>query len=295
MVNGAASAEDRTRLGILLNSSQANVDANLIGFGYAFEYNAELEAVIDDEVQAYAENALGLATLVEAALALNEPIATPLDTTPAAYYDRLAPLAAHNFAFYEQVAQELDALLLKRIGGFEGQRTLVLSLAVVALLLTVYLFIGFYFAVRETIGQLELASQRMVNNEMAGAVVLASKDELADVAASFNNIATALIRARDDTLEASRAKGTFLANMSHELRTPLNAILGFAQLLERDNKLTADQKENVAVIGRSGEHLLALINNVLEMSKIEAGRITLNVPSTKLALTCLICSKACKR
>ena len=76
---------------------------------------------------------------------------------------------------------------------------------------------------------------------------------------------------------ANRAKSTFLANMSHELRTPLNAILGFAQLMERDSALTPRQRESLTIINRSGEHLLDLINDVLEMSRIEAGRITLNL------------------
>jgi PAS domain S-box-containing protein len=74
---------------------------------------------------------------------------------------------------------------------------------------------------------------------------------------------------------ANRAKSVFLANMSHELRTPLNAILGFSQLMTRDRWLTPEQKENLEIISRSGEHLLTLINDVLEMSKIEAGRTTL--------------------
>ncbi len=78
-------------------------------------------------------------------------------------------------------------------------------------------------------------------------------------------------------LEASRAKSVFLANMSHELRTPLNAILGFVQLMERDKKVTTEQRSNLGVIMRSGEHLLALINDVLSLSKIEAGRESLDV------------------
>jgi PAS domain S-box-containing protein len=78
---------------------------------------------------------------------------------------------------------------------------------------------------------------------------------------------------------ANRAKSTFLSTMSHEIRTPMNAILGYAQLMARDPDLGADAKANLEIIGRSGEHLLSLINDVLDMSKIEAGRIELN-PTT---------------
>lgn len=78
---------------------------------------------------------------------------------------------------------------------------------------------------------------------------------------------------------ANRAKSTFLANMSHEIRTPMNAILGFSQLMQRDPGLTPHQRQCLDTINRSGELLLAIINDVLEMSKIEAGRVTLN-PTT---------------
>lgn len=75
---------------------------------------------------------------------------------------------------------------------------------------------------------------------------------------------------------ANRAKTTFLASMSHELRTPLNAVIGFSQILARDESLATQQKKYIEIINRSGGHLLELINDVLSMSKIEAGQITLN-------------------
>jgi PAS domain S-box-containing protein len=84
----------------------------------------------------------------------------------------------------------------------------------------------------------------------------------------------ALAEARDQANAANLAKSEFLANMSHEIRTPLNAILGFAQVLVRDPDLNPAQRESLAILQRSGEYLLVLINNVLDMAKIEAGRMT---------------------
>ncbi len=81
---------------------------------------------------------------------------------------------------------------------------------------------------------------------------------------------------------ANKAKSIFLANMSHEIRTPLNAILGFSQLMSRDKHLSDIQKEyNVSII-RAGEHLLTLINDILELSKVEAGRVVLNLTTVDL-------------
>jgi signal transduction histidine kinase len=80
-------------------------------------------------------------------------------------------------------------------------------------------------------------------------------------------------RAEKSAESANRAKSQFLANMSHELRTPLNGILGYAQILSRDKTLTAKQFDGIRVIERSGDYLLTLINDILDLSKIEAGKI----------------------
>ncbi|HEY9649171.1 MAG TPA: ATP-binding protein, partial [Coleofasciculaceae cyanobacterium] len=86
----------------------------------------------------------------------------------------------------------------------------------------------------------------------------------------------ALEKAKLEAEAANRAKSQFLSKMSHELRTPLNAILGFSQVMARDDFLTTQQLDYLDIINRSGEHLLGLINDILSMSKIEAGQVTLN-------------------
>jgi len=85
-----------------------------------------------------------------------------------------------------------------------------------------------------------------------------------------------LDHARIAAENANRLKSEFLANMSHELRTPLNAVLGFTQLLSTDKNLTEGQLQKIDIISRSGEHLLSLINDILDISKIEAGKFELH-------------------
>jgi len=96
----------------------------------------------------------------------------------------------------------------------------------------------------------------------------------------ISGIAEAMIRAKaraklekERAEAANLAKSAFLARMSHELRTPMNAILGFAEIMRRDAGMSGEQWQNLEIINRSGEHLLALINDVLDMAKIDAGRM----------------------
>jgi signal transduction histidine kinase/DNA-binding response OmpR family regulator len=107
-------------------------------------------------------------------------------------------------------------------------------------------------------------------------------DEIGELTENFNGMIASLRESdrlhieKEAAERANMAKSAFLANMSHELRTPLNAILGFSQLMERSGNLDDGQKQNLKTISRSGTHLLSLINDILDMSKIEAGRAELN-------------------
>jgi signal transduction histidine kinase/ActR/RegA family two-component response regulator len=102
-----------------------------------------------------------------------------------------------------------------------------------------------------------------------------------------------LLRANEDLERASRLKSQFLASMSHELRTPLNSILGFADLLQRQTggTLTPRQLMHVQAIEKSGQHLLQLINDILDLSKIEAGKVELELASVSIQRLCNECLK----
>ena len=86
-----------------------------------------------------------------------------------------------------------------------------------------------------------------------------------------------LIRAKDAAERANRAKSDFLSSMSHELRTPMNAILGFAQLMEMDRELGVEHRDSIGEILKAGQHLLELIDDVLDLAKVEAGRVDLSL------------------
>jgi signal transduction histidine kinase/ligand-binding sensor domain-containing protein/CheY-like chemotaxis protein len=134
-----------------------------------------------------------------------------------------------------------------------------------------------YLAVRFRVSTLRRRGEELEATVEARTTELAEKArELSETVGRLEVSEKQALEAKEEAIEASRAKSVFLSNMSHELRTPLNAVIGFAQLMARDQKLVPEQRQNLAVIHRSGEHLLELINDVLSISKIEAGRLALS-------------------
>lgn len=115
------------------------------------------------------------------------------------------------------------------------------------------------------------------------AVFLVNCTMISGIAEAMRRAQARMKAAQELAEAANKAKSVFLASMSHELRTPLNAILGFSNLMRGDPAITKEQRENLDIINRSGEHLLNLINDVLDMAKIEAGRIVLDIKPFDLA------------
>ncbi|ALG67861.1 ATP-binding protein [Beggiatoa leptomitoformis] len=174
--------------------------------------------------------------------------------------------------------------------------TFVLSL----LALIIAIFVGLLTArwVIKPILELNHAAQNLANGQWQAQSLLQTQrqDELGQLANSFQRMADQLYisfknlenevvartQAQASAEAANRAKSTFLATMSHELRTPLNGILGYTQILEDDENLTLEQQEGIKTIQRSGEYLLTLINDILDLTKIEANRLELYPSSFKL-------------
>jgi signal transduction histidine kinase len=277
VVTDTLAASDATRLVFLSGLAKSTIDANTTGYGYAFDYNPALESRLAESLESnrQAINAyLGMLNI-----AIVEPASTGRDVTltvsPDNYFTAATRAIDSNFALYDEVSAALGELLQKRIDGFVSERQVVIVVALIALAGSVYLFAGFYLAVKKTIAALDQASKRMVSGHMTGALVLDNRDELAQVAIAFNNIANELVAARDRALEANRLKDEFLATMSHELRTPLNSIIGFTGIILSGMRGEVDDtaRNLIKRIKDSGHHLLSLINDILDIAKIEAGRL----------------------
>ena len=187
----------------------------------------------------------------------------------------------------EQVAMSLQPLQVAR----ESESAKMMSAALVQSWTWIYpLAVGDEMIGVLRIENLHISSRQMqayLPNFFTFAAALLKNDILgfSQLKQAYDELKTtnvSLAAAREAAEAASRAKNTFLANMSHELRTPLNAILGFSQILAREPELGKVQRSNLQAIQHSGQHLLELINDILELSRIEAGQLSLRNESFSL-------------
>lgn len=189
----------------------------------------------------------------------------------------------------EEVQQQ-DALTQQAAEEFQETATITTySLMGIVLLIFIAQFTLTLLPVIRSIQKLQQGATQLGIGDLDYRLDIQTGDEIEHLAREFNQMAARLSelytnleqkRVAADT--ANQAKSEFLANMSHELRTPLNGILGYAQILNRSQDLGEKERKGVHIIHQCGSHLLTLINDILDLSKIEAGKLKLQPQATHL-------------
>ena len=185
---------------------------------------------------------------------------------------------------------------------FAASRRLVIGFAIGSVLLALALGYAISWSLIGPVQAMDVRFAELASGDFAKRVDVPNRDELGELAASLNRTSAELGRLYKQVETANQHKSEFLANMSHELRTPLNAIIGFSEVLSERmfGELNEKQAEYIGDILQSGQHLLSLINDILDLSKIEAGRMELefsdfDLPSTIEQTVMLVRERAVRR
>ncbi|MBV7336748.1 HAMP domain-containing protein [Chloroflexi bacterium TSY] len=202
------------------------------------------------------------------------------------FQNEMEPKTEQMVELLEALALSQQALLQSEL--HEGIRSLAdlryqtLLGGVMVLLLGAAMVYIFRRNIAKPLHRLSRTAERIGSGELTARANVETDDEIGQLAVSFNRMTSqlnetfqALAEAKERAEEASRAKSKFLASMSHELRTPLNVILGYVQILQRKNDQPSASKDALDTIQNNGEHLLSLINDILDLSKIEAQKLEL--------------------
>jgi signal transduction histidine kinase len=172
-----------------------------------------------------------------------------------------------------------EDLISENATAYAASRDLIIAVAAAAIVLALLLGFVLSWSLIGPIRRIDARLAAIASGDFSGHVDVHNRDELGALAAHVNRMNDELRRLYREVAATSRHKSEFLANMSHELRTPLNAIIGFSQVLREQmfGELNEKQEEYLDDILSSGTHLLSLINDVLDLSKVEAGQVELNV------------------
>ncbi|WP_136809485.1 ATP-binding protein [Desulfosediminicola flagellatus] len=259
---------------------------------------------------------LDIARIIQAAATMNKKEIIRISTFSSS--PRFQILSQHLKQVSDTVKEQGNAQFRNAYATLDSMRQTFLWLTISGVVASILFAFILSRSLSIRIGRLNHAAAQLAEGKLNKPVPIEGNDEIADLADVFNimqekinyresmlkkeqakledrvkartyelaartkelEIQTVALREAKNQAEiANQAKSTFLSSMSHELRTPLNAILGFAQLLQMDGNLTDEQAEGIDIIHKSGDHLLTLISDILDISKIEARRLEL-VPST---------------
>jgi signal transduction histidine kinase len=188
-------------------------------------------------------------------------------------------LNQHATELANAMTARTNAVIAQNASAYENSRNLFIGVAAGAIVLALLLGFVLSWSVIGPIQRIDSRLAAIASGDFSGHVDATNRDELGALAANVNQMSDELRRLYREVETASQHKSDFLANMSHELRTPLNAIIGFSQVLREGmvGDVNAKQQEYLDDILSSGNHLLSLINDVLDLSKVEAGQVELEL------------------
>lgn len=192
------------------------------------------------------------------------------------------PLADRLERLTNELVNRAEAEMVARVEdnavAYADSTRMVAIFAIVSIVLALGLGYGFSVSVIHPVTAMESRMTEIAAGNFTNPVRVENRDELGALAAELNSMGERLGSLYQELEATSQHKSEFLANMSHELRTPLNAVIGFSEVLQQRmfGDLNEKQMEYVEDIHSSGRHLLSLINDILDLSKIEAGKLELN-------------------